>query len=234
MQFDLSKQSYCFAIPAYEGEIRVETQMSLLGVSTKLSSMGVAHSFAIIKGGALIHNVRNELVYKFLNQSDCDTMVWIDADVGFEFEAFARLAAWSSLYPIVAGVYPSRTDPPTFFVNHLGEGYNEHGLIKVNGTGMGFVAIQRQVFEKMKVLQYRSKAYPTPLRAYFQMDYVPTEEMYEGEVVMKSQGEDIWFFQEAFKQGFPTYVDPKINLTHTGPKTFDGRLQDCISQIINP
>lgn len=205
--------------------------MSLLRASTKLSQMGIGHSFLVIKGGALIHNVRNELVWKFLNQTDCSTMVWVDNDVGFDWEAFERLCVFSSVYPIVAGCYPSRTMPPTFFVHDVGEPLNEHGLLKVNGTGMGFVAVQRQVYEKMQVLQYTSKAYPTPLRAFYQMGYEKSDlPDHEGEPVMKTLGEDIWFFREAEKQGFPTYIDPQISLTHTGPHTFDGKLSDCFAE----
>ncbi len=237
IEVDVSKESFCFAVPCYEGNIRVETMMSLQRAAAKLNEMGIGHSFAIIKGGALIHNVRNELVYKFMNQSDCTTMVWVDADVGFDFEAFQRLAIWSAYgYPIVAGCYPSRTMPTTFFVNHVDTEpkLNEHGLIKVDGTGMGFVAIKKEVYEKMDVLQYRNKVFPTPLKAYFQMGYEETDDVYEGKPVMKSLGEDIWFFKEAARQGFATYIDPQINLTHTGAWTFDGKLSECIGQILKP
>lgn len=228
VEVDLSGHSYAFMVPCYEGTFRVETMMALNHTFSQLRTLGVPFSLVMVKGGALIHNVRNALTYRFLNQTECDTAVWIDGDVGWEFEAFQRLAVFSHLYPIIGGCYPSRTLPPTFFVNHKDAKLNEHGLVEVDGTGMGFVAIQRQVYDKMDVLSYHDKAYPTPVKAFYQMGYADPDE----NGVYRSQGEDIWFFKEARRQGFKTYIDPQIDLTHTGPHTFDAKLRDCIGQIL--
>lgn len=219
---DLSEHSYCFAVPCYEGKLYTETCGSLLRVCNKLSAYGIKHSFLVIRGGALIHNVRNELTHRFLHETECDTMICVDADVEFDFEAFERLATFSHHYPIVAGCYPSRTDPPTFFVNYVENKLNKDGLIPVDGTGMGFVAIQREVFNKLDVVEYRNKQYDKPIKAFFQMGIVDGE----------SRGEDIWFFEEAHKQGITTYIDPGINLKHHGSKCYDAKLQDCIHQIL--
>jgi hypothetical protein len=41
-------------------------------------------------------------------------------------------------------------------------------------------------------------------------------------------GEDIHFFNEAKKAGFQAYLDPNINLAHTGLKTFDTPLSKVL------
>lgn len=220
---ELTSHKYAIAIPCYEGKIQTETALSLLDTSGKLTSMNIPHAFIVIRGGALIHDVRNELTHRFLHKTDCDTLICIDADIQWDWEAFLRLAVLSEKYPIVAGCYPSRMDPVKFIVNHTKDKLNEHGLLECNGIGMGFVAIQRQVFEKMEVPTYKHKEYDQRMKAFFQVgiqDDTPV-------------GEDVWFFREAYKQGFPCMVDPAINLVHHGQKAYDYKFQDYVHQILD-
>lgn len=219
---ELTEHKYAIAIPAYEGNLKTETAMSLLDVSGKLVKMGIPHAFMVIRGGALIHDVRNELVHRFMTTTDCDTMICIDADIQFDWDNFLRLLVLSSHYPIVAGVYPCRTEPVKFIVNNTTDKLNEHGLLECNGVGMGFVAIQRKVFEKMEAPEYEHKDYPELVKAYFRV----------GIQDKKPVGEDVWFFRDAYKQGFPCMVDPAISLVHHGYKAYDFQFKDYVYQIL--
>lgn len=219
---ELDKHKYAIAIPCYEGKVVTETMLSLLDTSGKLSAMKVQHCFQIIRGGALIHDVRNEIVHKFLHETDCDTLICIDSDIEWDWDSFLRLLVFSANYPIVAGVYPCRTDPIKFIVNNKSNKLNEHGLLECDGLGMGFVAIQRQVFEKMDVPEMDHPDYKQPVKAFFQV----------GIQNRKAVGEDVWFFREAYKQGFPCWVDSGITLKHHGTKVFDAKFQDYVHQIL--
>lgn len=219
---ELTSHKYAFAIPAYEGNVKVETMLSLIDTSGKLSSMHIKHVHISIRGGALIADVRNELVHRFLHLTDCDTLICIDADIQWDWDSMLRLMVLSEQYPIIAGVYPARMDPVKFIVNHTKDTLNEHGLLETNGLGMGFVAIQRQVFEKMDVPTYEHKEYPQPVKQFFAT----------GIQNNKPVGEDVWFFREAYKQGFPCWVDPGINLIHHGYKAYDYKFQDYVHQIL--
>jgi len=152
-------------------------------------------------------------------------MVCIDSDISWEWEAMQRLLVFSHYYPIVAGVYPMRKDPPGFFVNGYGgpETANEHGLLACRGTGMGFVAITRKALEQIPAPTYFSPQYPEyPMKAYFQC----------GLVNNRSFGEDIWFFEEAYKAGITTMIDPGIDLLHHGKKTYDYQFQHAVQKDI--
>jgi len=224
IEADLTKSSYCIAVPCYDEVIAAPTCMSLLETTIKLTELNVKHSFVVIRGGALIHQVRNEITHKFLHETDCDTMICIDSDVSWEWEAMQRLLVFSQLHPIVAGVYPMRKDPPGFFVNGYGglESMNEQGLLTSRGTGMGFVAITRKAFEQIPAPTYFSPQYPEkPMKAYFQCGIVDN----------RSLGEDIWFFEEANKAGIPTMLDPGIELLHHGKKTYDYKFRDSLSNL---
>jgi len=225
----LDKHKYAFAIPCYEGKIQTETTLSLLDTSGRFSNLRIPHSFLIIRGGALIHDVRNELVHRFLHLTDCDTLICIDADIQWDWDALLRLLVMSENYPIVAGCYPSRVDPVKFIVNNTTDRLNEHGLLECDGIGMGFVAIQRQVFEKMKVPAYEHSKYDKPVKAFFQLGL----QKRENDKIAKPVGEDVWFFREAYKQGFPCMVDPAISLIHHGSKAYDYQFKDYVKEILN-
>ena len=222
---ELTGHKYAIAIPCYEGKIQTETTLSLLDTSGKLTLMGIAHAFIVVRGGALIADVRNEMTHRFLHLTDCDTMICIDADIEWSWDDFLRLIVLSSNYPIVAGCYPARLDPVKFIINNTTDKLNEHGLVECNGIGMGYVAIQRQVFEKMNVPTYHNKSYPDlPMKCFFDTGIQNNERI----------GEDVWFFREAYNQGFPCMVDPEIQIKHHGTKVYDYKFKDYVYQILAP
>lgn len=222
VEADLSKRKFAFGIPCYEGNIKTETCLSLLDTSGKLTAMNIPHAFIVIRGGALIGAVRNEITHRFLHVTDCDTLINIDADIEWDWDAMLRLMVFSTKYPIVAGVYPARTEPTKFIVNHTKNTLNPDGLVECNGLGMGFVAIQRRVFEEMQVDDYDIDMYPQPIKNFFDT----------GIQNRRPVGEDVYFFREAYKQGFPCMVDPGITLKHHGTKVYDAQFKDYVYQIL--
>lgn len=221
VEVDLSEHSYAIAVPCYEGKIQAETALSLVQLSGNLTAQGIKHCFLMIRGGALIDAVRNELTERFLHQTECDTMICVDADIEFTWEGFQRLAVFSHHYPIVAGAYPGRIDPPKFIVNYKGNELNEHGLLPINGTGFGFVAIQRKVFEGMKPDTYEVEG-QEPRKAFFRTT------LENGRYI----GEDVYFFRRAEEAGFEAFIDPGIDLIHHGSKAYDYKFRDAIHQIL--
>lgn len=219
---DLSKHKYAIAIPCYDGNIKTETAMSLLSTSAAMINNGIQHTFVVIKGGALIDAVRNELTHRFLHMTDCDTVICIDADLEWDWDSFLRLLVFSDKYPIVAGCYPCRTEPVKFIINHTSNKLTEDGLVETNGLGMGFVAIKREVFENLDVREFDHKDYPTPVKEYFRTDVQNRQNI----------GEDVYFFRKAWDAGYKTMVDPGIELIHHGHKAFNYQFKDYVHQIL--
>lgn len=225
---DLATHSYMFAIPAYEGKLQVETALSCLSLAGKLTKGNVSHCFNVIRGSALIDAARNEIVNRFLTETECDTLVCIDADIEFSWEAMERLLVFSDKYPIVAGCYCSRQDnPPKFVCNIIEHKLNEHGLLPVRGLGFGFVATQRQVFEKLKEITpvYFDEINKKETYAFFRTGQID-------EVNKNYIGEDVWFFKQAVKAGFTPYVDPGIELVHHGYKAYNFQFKDTVKQVL--
>lgn len=226
---NLAEKSFMFAIPAYEGKLQVETAMSMLVLAGKLTQAGVRHCFNVVRGGALIDLARNEIAHRFLNETECDILVCIDADIEFTWESMERLLVFACHYPMVCGAYCSRTEPPKFIVNAIEEKpkLNQHGLIPVKGLGFGFVALQRKTLEAMKpyVDTYVDKA--AEAKEVYQF-YRTGEKNERREVI----GEDVYFFKKAVEAGITPYLDPGITLIHHGSKAFNYQLKDYIDQLI--
>lgn len=208
---DFSKHNYFFVMPCYDGKVCSETTVSLLETSGKLGQMNVSHQFRLIRSGALIDAVRNELVHYFLHHTNADTIILIDSDISFTFEDIERLLVFSEHYPIVCGSYTSKTEPASFVVTVADNKLNEHGLLPINAIGAGFVAIQRKVFDQLNVDSYKDKKLGTNVKAFFRLL------IENGQYI----GEDIYFFNKCVEAGFQPMLDPEIKLGHIGIKEYN-------------
>lgn len=211
-QVDLADHSYYFAVPAYDGLLNLETVGGIVGTVAQLSRFGISNQTCLLRGGTLIDMARNQITNGFL-KSEADTLIFIDSDIAFDWDAMKRLLAFSCKYPVVAGAYQKRADPPEFPIKVDGP-LNEDGLLPVSGVGLGFCAIKRSVFEtldKFNPVMYDNKDGGGWQAAYFRS----VQE--EGRYI----GEDIYFFRKCKEAGIQPMIDPGIELGHIGPKVFN-------------
>mgnify|MGYP001002751291 CR=1 FL=1 len=209
MEADLSKENFFFGIPCYDGLIHINTMVGLIDTVNNLHTLGVPHSINAVTGGALIDLNRNDIVDKFL-KSDATILVFIDADISFTWEQMQRLLVYSTQYELICGSYPTRTEPCRFLVKPSKPELNEDGLLPIDHIGMGFVAIHRNVFNKLTPETYDTDTQKQQ-KAYFRLTI--ENGMYVGE--------DIYFFRRCKEKGIQAYVDPGIELGHIGLKTFN-------------
>jgi hypothetical protein len=224
VEANLAEHSYFIAIPAYDGKVCAETCSSLLGVSGFLGFNGINHQMKIIRSGALIDSVRNDLFHSFLHDSSADTLILLDSDIMFEWEDFQRLVVFSHHHDIVCGSYPSKKDTPEFIVNYNKLELDKDGLLPITSIGMGFVAIKRQALLKMQdVLEtYFDNKTQRRIYAYCRL------EIKDGEYI----GEDIHFFNKAVEAGIQPMLDPAIVLGHVGIKQYTEKFKDHITPLL--
>lgn len=209
---DLSKHSYFFAMPCYGGMLHIETVGGMISTATNLTKHGINNKTCLLHGGTLIDMARNQITLAFL-KSDCDTLVFLDSDIHFDWNAMMRLLAFNCKYPLVTGAYQQRTDPPTFPIKVDGP-INEDGLMPISGIGLGFCAIKRSVFEALdqhNPITYDNKDGGGLTKAYFRC------EQRDGKFI----GEDIYFFQKCKEAGIQPMLDPYIELGHIGMKNYN-------------
>ena len=156
--------------------------------------------------GARIDHGRNKVVRQFL-ATDCDRLLFVDADMVFGPAQIARLCAHDA--PIIAGLYfigsAYECYPTIMHPTPDGERVREWArgqVVETDATGCGFLLVKREVFEKTG-------------EPWFQWNG-------EGDL-----GEDVYFCHLARAVGYRILIDTSIQLGHVKVKPltladFDG------------
>jgi hypothetical protein len=169
MTDEVKRPSIMIATPMYGGMCTGMYVLGLLTTMSKMRELGVRVNWAHMTNESLITRARNELTRGFL-ASDCDYLMFVDADIGFDGEAVAHLLAADD--DVVCGIYPKKginwkdvgraalagvenlADYAGDFVfNMVQEGQysetDERGVIEVRHGGTGFMLIKRGVFDHL-------------------------------------------------------------------------------------
>lgn len=212
------------ASPSYTGKFDSRFLHSMIKSLPLLEQHGIGYEVFTLGHHCHVDDSRNKIVWKFL-QSDCEQLIFLDADVAWPAECLLRLTQYDR--DIVAGVYPKRSAHDMEYPVHVAPGTlllaESDGLVEVLGAPTGFMKIKRHVLEKMtkanKGRKYRSKA----SRPDEPSETIIFERTYEDGV---RYGGDIAFCRNWQKMGGKVYVDPEMYLTHLGEIEFSGRLGD--------
>jgi len=215
--FNLAGKKLMIGLPAYDHKVGVKMAISLMRFAQKVLEHGIDIQVSSICGCSVVTRARNMIADEFM-KSDCDHLLFIDADMTFEPEAILRLIAWNQTRPIVAGAYEARKEGKVYILSLDGDESNVHmdsmGLVKAHRVATGFMMIHRHVFEKLRDMhpewEHKDTNSDNMLYAYF--DFKLTREGYIGE--------DFLFCDRAREAGFTVWVDPTIGLGHMGIHEF--------------
>ena len=191
-------------IPTYDGKIQAQVLQSILNEQVAAKEVGDSLIFNILPNCSHAAMGRNQLARTFM-LSNCDRLVFLDADVSFEFGSLLKIAHFEE--PFVGGAYRYKLENELYPVGWL-EGdlwSNENGLLEVSNLPGGFLSLSREVFEKLE------KEFPRPYtfqnitaQCHFQMKYE------DGQL----WGEDSYFCREWRSIGEKVYLYPELTLTH--------------------
>lgn len=178
---------------------------------------GMTVSLAIEVSG-LVQVGRDKVLADFL-QSDCEKLFWIDSDMVWEPKDFARMVALSTEYDVVCVAYPLKVGGPTHFVikydqSNAGE-INRHGLMEIEGTGLGFTIIDRSVAEALVEGRPRYKDQLAGREVAKVFDVSITD---DGNLLT----EDILFFKDIRALGHKVWLDTETELGHMGERQWRG------------
>lgn len=230
---DLKGRKLYIATPCHGGQTRAEYVMSLVGTMRELAQKGVGVEIGMIPDESLITRARNVLVAQFL-RSGCDSLLFIDADMGWSPADVMRLLAWSADWDKavvgIAGV--RRSDPPSFCVNFLGglgdgvEMCPKTGCVSVRHIGTGFLLIRREAIERLVRLH--------PELAYDEMDREGKplgvhHSLFDTETRDRRSFSEDYHFCDLWRQaGGKVWVDPNVALQHIGTKAYTGALSSVL------
>lgn len=221
--FNLAGKKLMIGLPAYDHKVGVKMAISLMKLGQKLMEHGIAIQISSICGCSVVSRARNMIAHEFI-KSDCDSLMFIDADMTFEAESVIRLMAWNQDRAIVAGAYEARKEGKVYILSldggngvHGPQGkvtMDEVGLVKAYRVATGFMMIQRRVFEVLREAhpEWKHKDTNTDEQLYSYFDFKCTPEGYIGE--------DFLFCDRAREQGLDIWLDPTIKLGHMGIHEF--------------
>src|ERR1017187_5540705 len=155
----------------------------------------------IIAGNCFIDVARNEIVEHFLTHTSAESLLFVDADVGWDANVITRVISHKQL--IVAGLVPKRAsdDECSYHMNAL-TGLIEDGLFQAKEAPTAFMRIKREAFAMIERPFFKTGATPDAF------------------------GEDIYFCRKWCKTGQFLWIDSDIQFSHRGSKVWKGNFYE--------
>lgn len=235
LQFDLRGRKLYIATPCHGGRLSAEYHMSVVATMRELAPRGIGVEIGLVPDESLLPRARNVLVSQFLN-TDCDSMLFIDADMAWQPDHVLRLLAWSHDWDkaVVGAAGVRRSDPPSFCVNFLHaedrsiEVCPKTGCVSLRHLGTGFILIRREAIERIisrnPDLTYTETDMTGQVRGKLHLLF---NMHLEGG---HCYSEDYRFCDLWRAAGGKVWADPHIALQHLGQKSYTGAL----SSILKP
>jgi hypothetical protein len=215
--------SLLIALPCYGGIVSDKTTMGLFNLGKALRTENIDHGLLTMANESLITQGRSRLANFFMNNTEYEYILFIDADVGFTSDDVFKLL--SSNKDITCGAYPMKTIPLRYNYNISQPEVKEGDLVKIENIGFGFALIHRKVFEDI-ANKYKEelKYYP----ANNSSSHPPTEKEFhnsyhyflELKKDMKYLPEDFSFFERAKSVGYTAWLNTEIKLSHVGSHVY--------------
>jgi hypothetical protein len=157
------------ATPCYGGLCLERYMASIIKLQMELIREGIQLYFDTTENESLVHRARNVAVGRFMQKTDCDFFMFIDADIDFDAKAVVRLVRANK--DIAVACYPKKVvmwDQAKFAIEKGDErdmamlssslvinfGAQsrpvEDGFIEILDGPTGFMMIKRSVFERMQ------------------------------------------------------------------------------------
>src|SRR5210317_298226 len=155
--------------PCYGGLCLERYMASVIKLQMELIREGIQLYFDTTENESLAHRARNVAVGRFMQKTDCDFFMFIDADIDFDAKAVVRLVRANR--DIAVACYPKKVvmwDQAKFAIEKGDErdmamlssslvinfGAQtravEDGFIEILDGPTGFMMIKRSVFERMQ------------------------------------------------------------------------------------
>lgn len=225
--YNLAGVSVFLAMPVNR-DPPMETVLSLLETASLFTAKNVPLNQHFNIGSSIITAARSRCVHDFL-KSDATHLFWVDSDIGWHAKDFLKLVCLCTKLDCVGATYPKKRDPLDFILMiqpGLEVEMNDHGCIPVDGMGLGFACIKREIIEKL-VAKAPKLLFPDcddPIAHVFR----------EGVVNGLFQGEDSCFFEDIRALGHTVWMDPSVHLKHVGSKAYAGAFIDIMERHAIP
>lgn len=206
------------------GIVSEKTTLGLFNLGKAFVRNDIPHGLLTLTNSSLITQARSKIANFFINNTEHEYLFFLDSDIGFNPKDVLKLL--SHQVPIVSGAYPMKTIPERYCVDIVQPEQRHGDLVRINGNGMGFVLIHRQVFldiakqnPGLKYIpsDYHSDTLHTSAELNNSYHYFAEHQTQNG-----FMSEDKSFFHRAQQIGYNIWLDPTIKLSHTGYHIYQG------------
>lgn len=216
--------SIMIGLPCSGGIVSEKTTLGLFNLGKSFVRNNIDHGLLTLTNSSLITQARSKIANFFINNTEHEYLFFLDSDIGFKPEDVIKLL--SHQLPIVSGAYPMKIIPERYCIDVSQPEQRQGDLLKINGNGMGFVLIHRQVFidiakqyPGLKYIpsDYHSDTPHTPEEINNSYHYFAEHQTQNG-----FMSEDKSFFYRAQQVGYNIWLDTSIHLNHTGYHIYQG------------
>lgn len=182
------------AIPCGDGRVDVLTIMGLIQV---MAATGGAVRPFFLSNNSNIPEARNQIAHYFkVHAKECEELIMVDSDIGFDLEAFTYLMEGTD--PIVIAPYARKA---------IGEAPVDFGC--------GFCRVHRKVFEALD--NWTTPEGREALNRYYGKAGIMTDYFYTGATTdARWFGEDTGFWHWCAMLGFTPRLEKRCRLIHVG------------------
>lgn len=191
-----------------------------------LTKRDIEVNLVTIQNDALIERARNQCVYEFMKM-DCDYLVFIDADIGWQ--PIDLLTLLASKKECCGMAYPAKTEERKFVCNIINQNpfiqCTETGFIKADHIGTGMMVLSKEMIQRMNQAHIQENKWYRDWKS-----GEPVAKLFE---VALSEDNHIWsedyvFCQKWKNMGGETWIYKDGWLKHYGGKTW----LDCIASNV--
>lgn len=255
LQIDVSKlrgKKIMLATPMYGGLGNTMFFSSVLQLQDQCAHRGIFFYHSFMMNESLIDRARNGLADQFLNGSDAEYLLFVDADIQFRPEDVLAMMSYEK--ELICGPYPKKhinwpmiieavkagiCDPAALeklvgeyvFTTEDESPWNAQ-IVKVSEAGTGLMLIHRSVLEKMK------EAFPENKYISDHSADVHTGTKKEMHAFFRTEivdnrylSEDYWFCRKWREIGGDVWLFPWAQTTHYGTYGFQGSVGHLIDAV---
>lgn len=230
VEFDFSKVNLGILFNTRESSDAIFNRC-LHNTLSLLRSYGINHGVTEGLGSSHVGKAREFVLWAAManTKSPFTHLMWIDDDMGWDSKDVIKLITYDR--DIVAAVGIRKSEEKKFCFNSLDGAVVEDGLLEVKDVGFAFVLMKRKVIDILCAsypeLQYKTGDGSRQFALFYDLlDRSNPNELPE------RLGEDLSFCRRWRKIGGQVFVDPSIELIHSGRYEYRGRLSDHMKSKI--
>ena len=232
------------ATPCYGGLCLEKFMTSVIKLQIELIKEGIQLMIDTTENESLVHRARNVAVGRFMQKTDADLFMFIDADVDFNADSVVRLVR--SGHDVSVAIYPKKVVMWDQAKTAIEQGDNrnmamlssslvanigahrrsvENGFVEVLDGPTGFMVITRKAFEKMHEHFTDLNCKNDHQNRDFD-EYCAVFDCMIDPEARRYLSEDYAFCRRGQQVGGKIYADVHTTLGHVGNLPFSGCMND--------